>query len=80
MTSVAVRDTYRGRGFGRELMQFLMDTAQDAGAERATLEVRISNLKARNLYVSMGFRPVGLRKGYYPKNNEDAMVMLKEFK
>lgn len=78
ITSVAVRDIYRGRGFGRRLMQYLLDTAIEAGACRATLEVRISNLVARNLYVSMGFRPVGVRKGYYPKNNEDAIVMLKD--
>ena len=79
ITSVAVKDTYRGRGFGRQLMEFLMNEAVDSGATRATLEVRVSNLRARNLYLSLGFRPIGLRKGYYPKNNEDAIVMLKEF-
>jgi ribosomal-protein-alanine N-acetyltransferase len=78
ITSVAVRDIYRGRGYGRQLVNFLLDSAIECGAVRATLEVRVSNLRARNLYVSLGFRPVGLRKGYYPKNNEDAIVMLKE--
>lgn len=78
VTSVAVRDSCRGRGYGRALVQYLLDTAVEAGARRATLEVRVSNLVARNLYVSMGFRPVGIRKGYYPKNNEDAIVMLKD--
>lgn len=78
ITSVAVRDTCRGQGFGRRLVQYLLDTAVAAGARRATLEVRVSNLVARNLYLSMGFRPVGVRKGYYPKNNEDAIVMLKD--
>jgi ribosomal-protein-alanine N-acetyltransferase len=79
ITSVAVRDTYRGRGFGRILVNHLLDTATSVGVVRATLEVRVSNQRARNLYESLGFRPVGIRKGYYPKNNEDAIVMLKEF-
>lgn len=79
ITSVAVKDIYRGRGLGRKLMDHLLDEAEVAGAVRATLEVRVSNQVARNLYVSLGFRPVGIRKGYYPKNNEDAVVMLKDF-
>ena len=78
ITSVAVRDIYRGRGFGRKLVDYLLDTAEEAGAVRATLEVRVSNRVARNLYDNLGFRPVGIRKGYYPKNNEDAIVMLKD--
>jgi ribosomal-protein-alanine N-acetyltransferase len=78
ITSVAVRDIYRGRGFGRQVMEYLLTDAVDAEARQATLEVRVSNLRARNLYLSLGFRPVGLRKGYYPKNNEDAIVMLKD--
>lgn len=78
ITTVAVRDVCRGLGYGRQLLNHLLAAAVDAGARRATLEVRVSNLRARNLYVSVGFRPVGLRKGYYPKNNEDAIVMLAE--
>ncbi|GMV92960.1 MAG: ribosomal-protein-alanine acetyltransferase [Candidatus Hydrogenedentota bacterium] len=78
ITSVTVRDIYRGRGFGRRLVEHLLHEAEDAGARIATLEVRVSNLRARNLYLQYGFRPVGLRKNYYPKSNEDAIVMLKE--
>ncbi len=78
ITSVTVRDIYRGRGFGRRLVEHLLQEAEDAGARIATLEVRVSNLRARNLYLQYGFRPVGLRKNYYPKSNEDAIVMLKE--
>jgi ribosomal-protein-alanine N-acetyltransferase len=78
ITSVTVRDTYRGRGFGRRLIEYLLHEAEAAGARIATLEVRVSNVRARNLYLQYGFRPVGLRKNYYPKSNEDAIVMLKE--
>jgi ribosomal-protein-alanine N-acetyltransferase len=80
ITSVTVRDTYRGRGFGRRLVEYLLHEAEAAGARIATLEVRVSNVRARNLYLQYGFRPVGLRKNYYPKSNEDAIVMLKELK
>lgn len=80
ITSVTVRDTYRGRGFGRRLIEYLLHEAEVAGARIATLEVRVSNVRARNLYLQYGFRPVGLRKNYYPKSNEDAIVMLKELK
>lgn len=78
ITSVTVRDKYRRRGFGHRLVEFLLDEAVEVGARIATLEVRVSNLAARNLYLQYGFRPVGLRKNYYPKSNEDAIVMLKE--
>ncbi len=78
ITSVTIRSSSRGQGLGRDLTQFLLKAAMDAGAQVATLEVRASNLTARNLYESEGFRQVGLRKGYYPKSKEDAVVMLKE--
>lgn len=78
ITSVTVRKTDRGKGFGRLLLHFLLDLARERGARLATLELRASNRVARLLYESEGFRQVGLRKGYYSKSNEDAVVMLKE--
>ena len=79
ITSVAVRAESRGRGIGRELLSFLLNRAQEAGARMATLEVRESNAAAQALYAAFGFEPVGRRKGYYPTTNEDAILMLKEF-
>lgn len=78
ITNVTVRKESRGQGFGRVLMEFLLDTARDFELRLATLEVRMSNLPARNLYLSLGFRPLGIRKEYYPKTGEDALVMLKD--
>ena len=80
ITSVTIRDTHRGRGFGGRLLKFLLQEARDVGAAIATLEVRVSNTRARDLYLDFGFRPVGLRKNYYPKSREDAVVMLKDLK
>ncbi|MBN2307582.1 MAG: ribosomal protein S18-alanine N-acetyltransferase [Candidatus Hydrogenedentes bacterium] len=78
ITSVTVCRDQRGRGYGRRLMEHLLERARTVGARLATLEVRMSNLTARNLYLSLGFRPVGIRKDYYPRSHEDAMVMLAE--
>ncbi len=66
---------YRGRKLGQKLMQRLVDEALLRGAERMTLEVRVSNLVAQRLYEKFGFRPVGVRKQYYSDNKEDAMIM-----
>ncbi|OWA34390.1 ribosomal-protein-alanine N-acetyltransferase [Saccharibacillus sp. O16] len=75
ITNIAVRTAYRGRKLGERLLSELLDQAQALGLERATLEVRVSNRVARNLYTKMGFREVGIRKGYYSDNNEDAVIM-----
>ena len=79
ITSVVVRKEFRGLGYGKRVLGFLLDKAIELGVKTATLEVRVSNLRARNLYLMHGFSPVGMRKGYYPKTDEDAIVMVKEF-
>lgn len=75
ITSVTVRKDYRGRGFGRALTDHIIRVAAKEGLTRATLEVRVTNLVAQNLYKSLGFRKTGIRKGYYKKTNEDAIIM-----
>ena len=45
------------------------------GATALTLEVRVSNRGAQELYRRYGFSSVGARKGYYQDNGEDALVM-----
>jgi ribosomal-protein-alanine N-acetyltransferase len=53
----------------------LIDAAIQRGASEATLEVRVSNLVAQNLYHKYAFVQVGRRKGYYHDNREDALIM-----
>ena len=43
-----------------------------------TLEVRVSNIPAINLYEKYSFKSLGTRKGYYQNNNEDALIMWTE--
>ncbi len=78
ITSVTVAQAFRGNGYGREQLVHLLETARGQGAVLATLEVRESNIPAKTLYEGLGFRRVGVRKGYYSKTNEDALVMLKD--
>lgn len=68
---------WQGNGLGRRLMQRLMAGAPDYGVECIFLEVRPTNTKAINLYDSLGFETVGLRRNYYPADHgrEDAVVM-----
>jgi ribosomal-protein-alanine N-acetyltransferase len=47
----------------------------DRGCRNLTLEVRVSNTARRTLYRRFGFVPAGMRRGYYPENGEDALVM-----
>ncbi|HHY83013.1 MAG TPA: ribosomal protein S18-alanine N-acetyltransferase [Clostridiales bacterium] len=75
ITNIAVHPDYRRRGIGRRIMQTLINEAVRLGKTRMTLEVRVSNTPAINLYKSLGFEEGGIRKGYYSNNREDALIM-----
>lgn len=75
ITSIAVRESYRRQGIGELLMVSVIDMAMKLKARIVTLEVRISNEGAQRLYSRYGFSKVGIRKGYYNDNREDAAVM-----
>ncbi len=79
ITNVTVSPKARRRGVGKFLMTEILKDARRRGAVRATLEARIGNEAAVSLYEGFGFIPVAMRKGYYPDNGEDALVMLMEF-
>lgn len=73
--NIAVRKSMRGKGVARALLDFAIQTGQRRRARVATLEVRKSNLAARGLYESMGFRIIGKRPGYYGVRTESAILM-----
>ncbi|WP_033826916.1 ribosomal protein S18-alanine N-acetyltransferase [Bacillus andreraoultii] len=75
ITNIAVLPEYRGMKIGEQLMLTMMETMIGHGAKRATLEVRVSNEIAQNMYRKFGFKNGGIRKGYYTDNYEDALVM-----
>jgi len=75
ITNIAVLTDYRGQKIGETLLTQLQNLARQHGAKTMTLEVRVSNIVAQNLYRKLGFQNGGIRKGYYTDNNEDALVM-----
>ncbi len=76
ITNIAVLKDERGQGIGRKLTYGLMQYLSNLGAAYATLEVRKSNEVAQNLYKSLGFIKLGVRKRYYEDNGEDALIMV----
>ncbi len=76
ITNIAVLKEERGQGIGRALTEGLMQYLSNLGAAYATLEVRKSNEVAQNLYKSLGFIKLGVRKRYYEDNGEDALIMV----
>ena len=76
ITNIAIEESRRGLGCGRALTTALMQYLSNLGAAYATLEVRRSNLRAQNLYKSLGFVELGVRKRYYEDNREDALIMV----
>lgn len=72
-----VSPSWQGQGLGRQLMLRLLAGAREFGVEYIFLEVRPSNGRAIELYSSLGFETVGLRRHYYPadQGREDAIVM-----
>ena len=76
ITNIAVLSDYRGQKVGRRLTEGLMQYLSNLGAAYVTLEVRKSNEVAQNLYKSLGFIKLGVRKRYYEDNGEDALIMV----
>jgi ribosomal-protein-alanine N-acetyltransferase len=75
ITTIAVDPAHHRNKFGTRMMFELMSEAIRLGAGAVSLEVRMSNWGAQRMYGRFGFRPVGVRKGYYQETGEDALVM-----
>ncbi len=75
ITNIAILPEYRGNKYGEQLFSYVLQQAKEKGAEKLTLEVRVSNIVAQKLYRKYGLVPVGIRKNYYVDNQEDALLM-----
>jgi len=75
VTTIAVDPRWQGRGVGATLLLHLSQEAISRGVKHMTLEVRVSNARAQELYRNFGYRTEGVRKNYYEETNEDALVM-----
>ncbi len=75
ITTIAMHPDYRRHGLGEFMLMHLIEIAYSIGAKWVTLEVRVSNYSAQNLYRKYGFREAGVRHKYYSDNQEDALIM-----
>ena len=76
--NVAVSPSHRRRGIATMLLERLFELTAGRGRRGYTLEVRVSNSDAITLYERLGFKPRGVRRGYYTDNREDALIMWKD--
>lgn len=79
INTIATRPGYEGRGVARSLLDEAIPVVEAGGFSRITLEVAVGNTRARDLYTSYGFAPLGIRKQYYRVTGEDALVLVRSF-
>jgi ribosomal-protein-alanine N-acetyltransferase len=80
INNMAVDPRWRRRGVARALMDRALEYAAGRRARTAHLEVRTSNVGAQALYRDFGFEVVGVRRRYYSRPPEDALVMQKSLR
>jgi ribosomal-protein-alanine N-acetyltransferase len=78
ITTLAVDPNWHRRKIGTRLLLVAAREAVRRGGQALTLEVRMGNHPAQELYRAFGFRPAGVRKNYYAETNEDALIMWAE--
>ncbi len=79
ITNIAVSPAYRRCRIGEKLLNSAEEGAKSRNCENITLEVRVSNTAAISLYNKNGYKQAGIRKGFYDKPKEDALLMTKYF-
>lgn len=73
--NVAVKDKFRNNHIALTMLKELIFLGKQEGLSAFTLEVRISNVSAIKLYHNLGFKDVAIRKKFYEKPQEDAIIM-----
>jgi ribosomal-protein-alanine N-acetyltransferase len=76
--NVAVDEGFRGRGIAHGMLERLFELTVGDVERGYTLEVRVSNETAIDLYKRLGFVETGVRRGYYTDNREDALIMWRD--
>ena len=75
LMNLAVAPPVRRQGIGTRLVRFVLKYGASQSATRALLEVRSSNVAAKNLYERLAFHQYGIRKAYYTNPEEDGILM-----
>ena len=80
VTNIGVLPEYRRKGIGSKIVKELINFSIEKSLSFITLEVRVSNVAAIELYKSLEFSEVGRRKNFYSNPQEDAFIMTRYFK
>lgn len=78
ITNIAVSPKFQRKHVGEVLLTTILENCYANLIKYVTLEVRVSNKPAIALYEKYRFKSLGVRKGYYQDNNEDALIMWTE--
>ena len=76
ITNIATHPDYRRQGYGKAVVESLIKYAKNNRLVSISLEVRVSNKAAIDLYTSLGFKSEGKRKDFYTAPREDGLVMV----
>ena len=79
ITNIATHPDYRRRGLASAIMKAIDVFALENGIVYLSLEVREQNIAARSLYKSCGWYEAGIRKNFYSKPSDNAVIMIKDF-
>lgn len=77
ITNISVASEARNRGIGAQILESVFGICKENGARMMFLEVRAGNAAAIHLYEKSGFTAIGVRKNFYEKPQEDAVIMQK---
>lgn len=76
VTNIATMPAFQGQGIATHLIEISAAIAKKLDRDKITLEVRISNMRAKNLYRHIGFKDHYIKSNYYHDNGEDAIDMV----
>ncbi len=79
ITNIATHPDYRRRGLASAIMKAIDVFSVENGIVYLSLEVREQNIAARSLYKSCGWYEAGIRKNFYSKPSDNAVIMIKDF-
>ncbi|GAI46113.1 unnamed protein product, partial [marine sediment metagenome] len=77
LITFAVHPSFRRKGLGSQLLQYLLKEIEKQNLDKVTLEVRSSNSTAQKFYQESGFKRIAIRPQYYIDTNEDAIIYWK---
>ena len=82
LLNIGIMEKFRNKGLGQDLLNQIVLASKEMGSKKISLEVRVSNKAAIDLYSKSGFKKLSLKKNYYglPDGREDALIMGKRLR